>query len=200
MKKRIGFLFSVVLILAAADLGFILFHANRSAPEGADAVIVLGAKLYGDVPAPSLANRIRAAAEYLKRNPNAVVLGTGGQGADESVPEGEAIRHALLAEGIEGHRILVEDRSESTRENLRNGLAILKEHFGEESGAIRAVLATNAYHVGRSKLLANKIAKDIGISVWSFEGLPAETPPTTVIPSYLREMLALPKDLLKNIF
>lgn len=200
MKKRIGVLFSILLLLAAADLGFILFHANQSAPEGADVVIVLGAKLYGEAPAPSLANRIREAAEYLKRNPEAIALGTGGQGGDETIPEGEAIRRALLAEGIEEHRILVEDRSVSTRENLRFGLDLVKEHFGEERGAIRAVLSSNAYHIGRSKLLANKIAKDLGISVWTFEGLPAATPPTTVIPSYLREMLALPKDLLKNIF
>lgn len=199
MKKRIGILFSILLVLAA-DLGFILFHANQSAPEGADVVIVLGAKLYGEVPAPSLANRIREAAEYLKRNPEAIVIGTGGQGADEDIAEGEAIRRALLAEGIEEHRILVESRSVSTRENLRYGLALLKERFGEEHDVIRAVLSTNAYHIGRSKLLAKKIAKNLGISVWSFEGLPAETPPTVVLSSYLREMLALPKDVLRNFF
>lgn len=199
MKKFLIVVGLLLLLLAAADLGLILMHGNRPVPEQADAVIVLGAKLYGEVPAPSLANRIHVAAEYLTAHPSAIVVGTGGQGADEEIAEGEAIRRALIAEGFSDEQILVETQSVSTRENLTYALELLRERFGEREN-VTVLLATNAYHLCRSKLLAEKLADSVGLKSWVFEGLPAETPPSVVLSSYLREMLALPKDILRNFF
>lgn len=155
--------------------------------EKVDYVIVLGARLYGSTPSPSLLERLKAAKEYLIENEDVKVVVSGGQGANEDIPEAHAMKKYLIDNGIENSRILVEDKSTSTFENLKMSLDKIKEVDDREN--IKVLISTNRYHIFRSKLLA----KRLGMIPF---GLPAKIPPTTIIRSYIREFFAVIKSFL----
>ena len=144
-------------------------------------MIVLGAKVNGMSPSLSLQSRINTAARYLKENEKTIVaIVSGGQGPDEDISEAEAMRQGLVAQGIGAERIIIEDKSTSTYENMRFSKKLIP------SGLDRGLLVTNDYHLYRAHLLAKQEGLDV-------TGLPAKTPRVTLVKSYVREYLAILK-------
>jgi len=121
---------------------------NSAPPDGLDYVIVLGARVDPDGPSPALRRRLNATLKYLERNPDTMVIASGGQGPDEHMSEAACIRQELQAAGIDGARILTEDRSTTTMENLEFSRALMT------SPDASVGLITNNYHVYRAVLLA----------------------------------------------
>lgn len=115
---------AVAVFLAVECLVF--SGAFQKPPEGLDAIIVLGARVDENGPSGSLRQRISAARVYLEENPDTVCIASGGQGEDEPMSEAECIRDHLVAGGIDADRILLEDRSTSTEENMRYSLPMLR--------------------------------------------------------------------------
>lgn len=112
-----------------------VFSAGRKVPaEDGEYVIVLGAQVRGEVPTLVLGARIRAAAEYLKEHPQAVAVASGGKGTGETISEAEAIRRGLVRLGISEERILLEEHSTSTTENLRFSAEVIQNYEREKSG------------------------------------------------------------------
>jgi len=54
-----------------------------------------------------------------------MVITSGGRGADEARSEASAMAEYLVDHGIPAERILLEDQSTTTLENLRNSKAII---------------------------------------------------------------------------
>lgn len=187
IKKAIYFMTIMICMML---ISFIIVQAlivmdGRHKPIGeVDYVIVLGARLYGDIPSPSLTERLKAATVYLKENEEVKVIVSGGQGIDEDIPEAHAMKKYLLDNHINSDRIIQEDRSTTTFENLSMSLDKVKKTDSREN--LRFLIVTNKYHIFRSKFLA----KRLGIIP---EGLPAKIPPTVVIHSYIREYFAVVK-------
>ncbi len=115
------------------------------------AVIVLGAAVHGDELSRTLAGRLDRAVEYHRRNPAALVVVTGGQGAQEDLPEGEAMRAYLVARGIPGASIVVEDRAASTEENFVFSKALLDVRLPP---GYTATFVTDEFHVYRAARIA----------------------------------------------
>lgn len=130
--------------------GFILSEMVAVPPPGMDYLIVLGAKVNGESPSPALAHRILAAVSYLEDNPDTLVIASGGQGDDEGISEAQCIRNELIAAGIDENRILMEDQSTKTSENLTFSMALI------HSPNARVGLVTNNFHVFRAVRLARK--------------------------------------------
>lgn len=130
--------------------GFIFsgFHAKEE--EGLDYLIVLGAQVYERGPSPVLAYRLDAAVRYLSENPDTVCIVSGGQGANEPFSEAQGMADYLIANGIEKERILLEDQSRSTVENIVNSM----EFFDAETETVGIV--TNNFHVFRATGIAKK--------------------------------------------
>lgn len=185
--RLITILISIVLISFIIIEGLIIIEGRNISTKKVDYVIVLGARLYGDIPSPSLQERLNAAREYLIENNDIKVVVSGGQGIDEDVSEAQAMEKYLVDNGIEKDRIILEDRSTTTFENLKMSVDKIMEVYDKEN--LSVLIATNRYHVFRSKLLA----KRLGLMPY---GLPAKTPPTTVLFSYVREYFAVIKSLL----
>ena len=152
------------------------------APDGTT-VLVLGSKVSGETPSADLQARIDTAAAWLAAHPSSQAIACGGQGANESISEAEAIRRGLLKQGIAEERIALEDRSTSTEENIRNAIALLPA-----KDAPVAIL-TDDYHVCRGRLLAQKM----GLAAYP---APSRTPGAYFPAFYARELLALPVELL----
>lgn len=124
--------------------------AARHAPEAESTVIVLGCQVRGSEPSRMLSDRCDAAAEYLRKHPNAFCVASGGQGEGEDISEAEAIRRALIERGIDEARILIEDRSTNTSENLAFSIAVLDANGIDGPVAI----ATDAFHQYRASYFA----------------------------------------------
>ena len=183
-----GRVVSILLaVLLAIYLGLIVFvsvsgYANP--PTGQEQVmIVLGAGLHKDQPSMLLRYRLDKAYEYAVSHPDLLVITSGGQGRDEWVPEGQAMRNYLIQKGLPADRVLAENRSTSTEENFAFSLDILK---GRGYSADTPILyVSNAFHCYR----AGRYAAMAGFT--STAALPAGTPWRSVLPCYLREALAL---------
>lgn len=118
----------------------VVFSTGRKAPAAnADYVIILGAQVRGETPTLVLNARINAAAEYLKKHPEAVCVASGGKGTGENISEAEAIRRGLVRLGISVDRILLEDCSTSTVENLKFSAEVIQKYEKEQSVSEQAV-------------------------------------------------------------
>jgi len=114
--------------LAAAYVGFVFvgfllyswLYPRLVRGRPARWVVVLGSGLIdGDRVPPLLAGRIAAGqAAYTERGAQLMIM-SGGQGHDETVPEARAMAAWATAQGADPGRLAVEDRSRTTEENLR---------------------------------------------------------------------------------
>lgn len=184
-----GFKVAVTVLLVIGIVAFVIIEipivkeARTDAPDDCEYVIVLGAGLRGDVPTLSLRNRLDAALEWLEAHPDCVAVVSGGQGPGENMPEGEAMGIWLEARGIEPERIIVEDKSTSTMENLENSFALIREAGGEPDG--NCAIITSEYHLCRAKLMA----ESLGVEAW---GVAAHTSwPSLMLNYFIREAFAV---------
>lgn len=156
--KWLSACFAAAFLMLAALLTFItVYGQNDTADYREEAVIVLGAGLRGEQVSSQLARRLDAAVSYCGKNPEAVVVVSGGQGADEDITEALAMERYLTEMGIPASRIIREEASDSTHTNLANSKAILDEKL---SGAYRVTVITSNYHIYRASMTAQALGLD----------------------------------------
>lgn len=161
----------------------IILWGNQTAGK-ADYVIVLGAKVNGTYPSLSLKARLDTAVEYLMKYPDSRVIVSGGKGPDEGISEAECMYNYLVSRQIEPERIIMENQSTNTKENLE----FSGEYLDMKKDSV--VLITSDFHVFRSV----RIAKKMGYSMVSGQAAPSLW---YLIPTnYAREFLAVVKDFL----
>lgn len=187
-KKLYRYLVLVVSLLIVYIMILQIFmyrYSHIKLPSHADYMIVLGARVKGEEPSLSLRYRIDRAAQYLEGNPQTIAIVSGGKGKGENMSEAAVMKRELIEHGIHENRILMEDKSTSTEENI----AFSKKLIPQE--AKRGLLVTNDYHIYR----AVSVARKEGLSV---QGLAADTPKRALIKSYIREYMALTVYLIKG--
>ena len=166
--------------------GMIVSRFNATAEAGADYVIILGAQWRTTGPSYVLQKRLDKAIGYLLANPDTKVIVSGGQGYDEPVSEAEGMKGYLEEAGIDPERILTEDASTNTTQNLICSGELLNK--SED----KVVIVTNNFHMFR----ALAIAKKQGYT--HVEGLSAGMYPITVPNNLLREAFGVVKDFMAN--
>jgi len=117
---------------------------------------------------------------YLKKYPHVQVIVSGGQGSDEDQTEASVMLEYLLNNGIEASRIIAEDRSTSTYENL----LFSKELLPKETKHVTIV--SNDFHLKRAKYLAETLDLEVDV-------VAAKTPKSVEAKLKLRERAALLK-------
>ena len=128
---------------------------HNPAPDK-DFIIIHGCWFRKDGTLPPLLRDRRKQKEVTGKE--AVFVPSGGQGKDEPMPEGEAIRHYLESQEVPEDRILPETRSKNTFENMSFSRDLIREKNPEG----KVLFATSSYHVFRSGIWAKRA------------GLPAE--------------------------
>ncbi len=131
---------------------FMVAAAVNKPQGGESTVIVLGARIHGDRPSRMLRERLDVAADYLKQNPDATCIVSGGQGADEQYTEAHVMKAYLCEQGIAPERIFEEGRSTDTHENIDYSLAIIREQGLSE----RVAIATQEFHQYRAATLMRR--------------------------------------------
>nr|WP_317398920.1 YdcF family protein [uncultured Gemmiger sp.] len=171
-------------VFYAGMLAFVAVSGYANPPSGNEkVVIVLGAGLRKDKPSLLLRYRLDKAYEFAQAHPDAVVITTGGQGRDEWVPEGQAMRDYLIEKGLSPDRVLAETRSTSTEENFAFARQIMEQQGMDVTQLI--VYVTNAFHCYRG----GKYAQMAGFD--QVTALPAGIPLRSIPTCYLREVFAV---------
>lgn len=125
--------------------------------------LVLGAAVNGETPTLSLTERMTAAREYLEARPNAKAVLSGGKGPGERISEAECMRRWLVEKGISESRLILEDQSHTTEQNIQNSLQKIKADGGDPAG--RVAIITSEYHLCRAKLFAGRAgAEPVGVA------------------------------------
>lgn len=151
-------------------------------------VIVLGAGVNGTVPSRSLSYRLETALEYLNSNPDAVCIVSGGQGAYEEISEAECMYLWLENEGVQADRLITEDQSRNTSDNIENSLAVIQEITGKKPDKVTII--TEGYHMLRASMMMS----DYGVEPVC---VPAETGlPVLAANYFIREVFAMWKYLI----
>ena len=121
-------------------------------------IIIHGSGLIaGDKVPKLLSDRIDKALEIYNKSsiPSKLIL-SGGQGNDEKISEAEAMRRYCIEKGISKNDLIIEDKSTTTFENLKNS----KEIINNKPGNKKTVLVTSNYHVYRALRYCKKINLD----------------------------------------
>lgn len=175
------------LLAAAITGGFILSAAHPQEDTNCEYIVVLGAGVNGTVPSLSLQERIDAAYAYLTSHPQTVAILSGGQGPREEITEAACMFRELTELGIDPSRLLLEERSTSTIENLQFSMDVAENVTGQRPTAIGIV--SSEYHLFRAGLFA----KELGLAS---VGIPAKTTWFSLrLNYYLREIVAVWKYL-----
>jgi len=162
--------------------------------DEADYLIILGAGLRGETMTMTLRQRMEASYEYLEKYNNCkYVVVSGGQGQGESIAESEAMKRYLISKGLYENRIIVEDNSTSTYENLEFSKHLIEEHSNKNIESLSVKVATSDFHSLRAYLLSRKCGYK---NITSF-GCPIN--PIFIPTYYVREFFALIKTIVFDI-
>lgn len=179
--------YAVAVVLAAVTVlisAVVIYGKNDSVSYKEDAVIVLGGGIHGETPSLTLQKRLDAAVEYYEKNPNAIIVVSGGQGPQEDITEALAMERYLIGKGIPADKIIKEERSTSTRENFEYSKEILDGYF---DGEYSVAFVTSDFHIFR----AARYAKMAGYE--EVGHCHSDIKWHQILPSCLRECLAIVK-------
>jgi len=183
--KIIKYIVIFMLVAEASLVSFIAIYGQKdNISYNEDAVIVLGAGIRGDEVTLPLKMRLDKAVEYHLKNPDALIVVSGGQGFQETVTEAYAMEKYLIENGVDKDKIIKEEEATSTNENMRFSKEILDKKFNDE---YEVVIITNGFHIYRGVTIA-KIEGFENVS-HIHAGLQWYNLPTC----YLRESLAVLK-------
>lgn len=150
-------------------------------------IIVLGAGLLNGTELSNLLkSRIDVALkfanrQYKKTGERPYIILSGGQGPDEEIPEGRAMREYALTTGYPEELLIAEEESKTTTENMIYSKIIVE---GLDLPTDSGIFATSDYHVFR----AAGNARRAGLNI---DGIGARTRRYFVYNALLREYIAL---------
>lgn len=147
------------------------------------AILVLGSGTPNGRPSPVLQARLDLALQQAQRYPQALVVVSGGVDFGETLSEAQIMGDYLRARGLAAGRIVQEEKSTSTAENLLLTKALLQQRGVSADAPVRMV--TSDFHT----LRARWIARRAGYSQVSLAG--AATPLYVRYNAWLREYFAV---------
>lgn len=162
--------------------------ANAPMPDDLDVLIVLGAQVRPDgSPCRALRMRLNTARDYLLAHPHCRCIVSGGQGTNEPESEAECMASYLVFTGVDSERLLLEDRSKNTIQNLRFSLELLSQAGSQNIGIV-----TNDFHLKRSLAIARREG------IPNPKGIAAPSTRLYLPNNLLRECLCIALDFLRS--
>lgn len=152
-----------------------------------DFIIVLGAGLLnGNEVSPLLASRIDRAIDFYQKqvatsDKHPLIICSGGQGGDEKIPEGVAMRDYVIQKGINPDDVIAEDKSVNTIQNFAFSKKIVDRYDLDSNNGI---FVSNNYHIYR----ATAYAKNAGMNI---SGIGSKTSGFFLPNAIIREFIAI---------
>lgn len=181
------FIIYTYIIFGFAFVGFMMYscvYLWLPKKQRYDFIIIHGAGLLdGERVTPLLKRRIDKAVQAFNqsKNPHIRLIASGGQGADEKIPEAQAIYNYLVENtDVPKDSILLEEKSTTTYENL-----LFSKKIGEQLVENpRFLFVTNDYHVFRTSTYARQIGMQ-------GDGLGCSTASYYIPSAFIREYVAM---------
>lgn len=188
--RRIFIVFVLVgIVLFVIVEGCILSRFHDRGRDNLDYIIVLGAQMKPAGPSAVLKFRLDEAYDYLTANENTICILSGGQGSNEPCSEAEGMYQYLIGRGIAPERLVMEDQSKDTSENIAYSMALI----GRKDVSVGIV--TNNFHVFRGV----RLAKAAGFT--DVCGIAARSNIYFQLNNMVREFFGIMKDLVcGNLF
>jgi len=134
-------------LLFAVCGGLIVADGLTDEVRHSDVAVVLGSKVHPDgTPSPRLRARLGRALELYREGWTSRILVSGGTGV-EGVPEGTAMKHWLVSQGVPEAAVIVDDQGVDTRATARNAAALMRAHDLHS-----AIVVSQYFHIPRTKL------------------------------------------------
>lgn len=146
--------------------------------------VVLGAGIDGEKPSLTLKRRLDSGIKFLEEHPSAKLVVSGGFGSGLRISEAEVMKRYLIERGINEGRILKEEKSATSDENLNYTQVLLRDRDGDQLQDI--VIITSDYHMFRAKVIASRYFSRV-------YGISSDTPLSIMINYSVREYLAVLK-------
>ncbi len=186
--KALIALILVGVLAFAALLGAVLHGSYDHVQGDPQIMVILGCQVKSWGPSILLQDRLDKALDYLEEHPDMTVVVSGGQGPDEHITEAQAMYDYLVAHGVNGEQILLEEESHNTVQNLKYTRELLESGGYDLTADI--VVVSNGFHLTRVQMLWER--------VWgSGDNLSTLAAPSSHVPSrlkmYIREPIALVK-------
>lgn len=145
----------ITIIIAYCILASILMlkgaKDSKNIPDGTIG-IVLGCTVRNNEASPMLKKRCDIGLKYLQENKNSMLILSGGRESEINRSEAQAMYDYLLECGANKDRLIMENKSTTTIENMIYSKKIMNERgFGNE-----AVIITTDFHQFRSKVYARR--------------------------------------------
>lgn len=190
-KKWIKGLVALVLAGALAFgalLGAVLYGSYDHIQGQPQTMLILGCQVQPWGPSILLQDRLDEALAYLEEHPDMTIIVSGGKGPDEHISEASCMRDYLVDKGIAPERILVEDQSHNTWQNMIYSAKLMEERdLDIERGVL---IVSNGFHLTRARMLWDRVTG-------AGEDVSTLAAPSSHVPSriwmYIREPLALVK-------
>ena len=186
VAKALKICFIAVMALGVSLFVFveaIVIKGMMTKPQdNCDYIIVLGCQIRGDHITRSLKNRLNVAVDYATDNPDTTIIVSGGKGKGENTTEAYAMYNYLVSKGIDSSRIIQEDKSTDTNENMKYSVQYISD-FSSPVG-----IATNNFHIFRSKLLAK------GQGLTHVSGIASGSDDVLFVNYMVREAIGIVKD------
>ena len=160
MKKQFWVCIAVVITLILGYITYIAIDIWRYASVDetiyADAAIVLGAQVVGDVPSPVFEERIKHGIWLYDNRYVDKLIFTGGKSEGNIYSEAYVARQYAISKGVPEEDIFIEETSKTTQENIDNISSITAQYD-------TFLLVSDPLHMKRAMLIAG----DTGIVVYS---------------------------------
>lgn len=154
IKVLVGLLLAGAVVYSSL-LAVVLGGAEDEIHYEPETMIILGCQVHTWGPSILLQDRLDKALGYLAEHPEVTIIVSGGQGPDEHTSEAQVMYDYLVAGGVEPERIMLEDRSHNTFQNLTNSAALM-ERKGLDVNKV--ILVSNGFHLTRARMLWARIA------------------------------------------
>jgi uncharacterized SAM-binding protein YcdF (DUF218 family) len=187
---------TVHIVLALGVISFVITevlitsHGFKKDTGKPDYIVILGAGLRGETPSLTLYQRLNASLDLINMHKDVKVILSGGQGPGETISEAEAMHRYLISQGIPSDRLIKEDKSTNTLENLAFTKNIIRSI--DDRNNITITIVTSNFHLFRSQFLAQRVG--LKSQVYSADIIPY------LIPTYfVREYLAVMKSAIFDV-
>lgn len=188
--RRVNWLAVLLAILVAGAICFlipftvVLAGSHSDVQDEAVIMVILGCQVKEDGPSVLLRDRLDTALDYLADHPDMIIVVSGGKGDDEHISEAQAMYDYLTEHGVDGERILMEDQSRNTNQNIHYTKRLLAAEGYDVTAEMLVV--SNGFHLARVRMLWGP-TYNLNTLAAPSSHLP------TLIWMYIREPLALVK-------
>ena len=147
VRRRAAHTAGLIAVVGLTELAYIVWDGCTDDLARGDVLVVLGNEvLASGKPHPRLAARLEAARACFASGCAPRVVVSGGRGGS-GYAEAAVMRDHLVALGVPGSAIEMDLAGYTTRDTARNVARLMRAH-----GWQRAIVATQYFHVTRSKL------------------------------------------------